>query len=58
MSLPTPPVSLKSLRSPMQASTCGQRIVASLPLLWAKWVSLHDAAGNIYWQQGEVLGPA
>ncbi len=27
-------------------------------LLWAKWVSLHDAAGNIYWQQGEVLGPA
>ena len=42
----------------MQASTCGQRIVASLPLLWAKWVSLHDAAGNVYWQQGEVLGPA
>jgi EAL domain-containing protein (putative c-di-GMP-specific phosphodiesterase class I) len=42
----------------MQASTCGQRIVAALPLLWAKWVSLHDAAGNIYWQQGEVLGPA
>jgi EAL domain-containing protein (putative c-di-GMP-specific phosphodiesterase class I) len=42
----------------MQASTCGQRIVASLPLLWAKWVSLHDAAGNIYWHQGEVLGPA
>lgn len=32
--------------------------MASLPLLWAKWVSLHDAAGNIYWQQGEVLGPA
>ena len=42
----------------MQASTCGQRIVAALPLLWAKWVSLHDAVGNIYWQQGEVLGPA
>jgi EAL domain-containing protein (putative c-di-GMP-specific phosphodiesterase class I) len=42
----------------MQAGTCGQRIVAALPLLWAKWVSLHDAAGNIYWQQGEVLGPA
>ena len=42
----------------MQASTCGQRIVAALPLLWAKWVSLHDAAGNIYWHQGEVLGPA
>jgi EAL domain-containing protein (putative c-di-GMP-specific phosphodiesterase class I) len=42
----------------MQAGTLGQRIVASLPLMWAKWVSLHDAAGNIYWQQGEVLGPA
>ena len=42
----------------MQAGTCGQRIVAALPLLWAKWVSLHDSAGNIYWQQGEVLGPA
>jgi EAL domain-containing protein (putative c-di-GMP-specific phosphodiesterase class I) len=41
----------------MQAGTLGQRIVASLPLMWAKWVSLHDAAGNIYWQQGEVLGP-
>jgi EAL domain-containing protein (putative c-di-GMP-specific phosphodiesterase class I) len=58
MSLTVPAVSLKSARLPMQASTCGQRIVASLPLLWAKWVSLHDAAGNVYWQQGEVLGPA
>jgi EAL domain-containing protein (putative c-di-GMP-specific phosphodiesterase class I) len=42
----------------MRASTCGQRIVSALPLLWAKWVSLHDAAGEIYWHQGEVLGPA
>ena len=42
----------------MKASTCGQRIVAALPLLWAKWVSLHDAAGEIYWHQGDVLGPA
>jgi EAL domain-containing protein (putative c-di-GMP-specific phosphodiesterase class I) len=41
----------------MQAGTCGQRIVAALPLLWAKWVSLHDAAGRIHWQHGEVLGP-
>ncbi|HEX9473951.1 MAG TPA: EAL domain-containing protein [Steroidobacteraceae bacterium] len=41
----------------MQAGTCGQRIVAALPLLWAKWVSLHDAAGRIHWHQGEVLGP-
>ncbi len=58
MSLTLPAVSLRSARPPMQASTCGQRIVAALPLLWAKWVSLHDAAGNIYWHQGEVLGPA
>lgn len=58
MSLPVAPPSLKTVRPPMQAGTCGQRIVAALPLLWAKWVSLHDAAGNIYWQQGEVLGPA
>jgi hypothetical protein len=41
----------------MQAGTCGQRIVAALPLLWAKWVSLHDAAGRIYWHRGDVLGP-
>jgi EAL domain-containing protein (putative c-di-GMP-specific phosphodiesterase class I) len=41
----------------MQAGTCGQRIVAALPLLWAKWVSLHDAAGRIHWQRGEALGP-
>ena len=58
MSLTAPALSLKTARQPMQASTCGQRIVAALPLLWAKWVSLHDAAGNIYWHQGEVLGPA
>jgi EAL domain-containing protein (putative c-di-GMP-specific phosphodiesterase class I) len=58
MSLTVPAVSLRTARPPMQASTCGQRIVASLPLLWAKWVSLHDAAGNIYWHHGEVLGPA
>ena len=58
MSLTLPAVSLRTARPPMQASTCGQRIVAALPLLWAKWVSLHDAAGNVYWHQGEVLGPA
>jgi hypothetical protein len=58
MSLTLPAVSLRTARPPIQASTCGQRIVSSLPLLWAKWVSLHDAAGNIYWHQGEVLGPA
>ena len=58
MSLPVPALSLKTMRPPIKASTCGQRIVAALPLLWAKWVSLHDAAGDIYWHQGEVLGPA
>jgi EAL domain-containing protein (putative c-di-GMP-specific phosphodiesterase class I) len=58
MSPNSPAVSLKTMRPPMKAGTCGQRIVAALPLLWAKWVSLHDAAGEIYWHQGEVLGPA
>jgi EAL domain-containing protein (putative c-di-GMP-specific phosphodiesterase class I) len=58
MSLTLPALSLKSARPPMNAGTCGQRIVAALPLLWAKWVSLHDAAGEIYWHHGEVLGPA
>jgi EAL domain-containing protein (putative c-di-GMP-specific phosphodiesterase class I) len=56
MSLAVPGLLHKSARPPIQASTCGQRIVAALPLLWAKWVSLHDAAGNMYWHQGEVLG--
>ncbi len=51
--IPTP----RPVRRPMQAGTCGQRIVAALPLLWAKWVSLHDAAGRIHWHRGEVLGP-
>jgi EAL domain-containing protein (putative c-di-GMP-specific phosphodiesterase class I) len=58
MSPITPAQAQKSARPPMKAGTCGQRIVAALPLLWAKWVSLHDAAGEIYWHHGEVLGPA
>jgi len=40
----------------MLAATCGQRIVAALPLLWAKWVSLHDATGRIHWSSGEDQG--
>jgi len=48
---------LRTARPPMQAGTCGQRIVAALPLLWAKLVSLHDAGGRIHWHRGEVLGP-
>src|SRR5258706_1508609 len=47
----------RAARAPLQAGTCGQRIVAALPLLWAKVVSLHDAAGRIHWHRGEVLGP-
>ena len=47
----------RAARAPLQAGTCGQRIVAALPLLWAKLVSLHDAAGRIHWHRGEVLGP-
>jgi EAL domain-containing protein (putative c-di-GMP-specific phosphodiesterase class I) len=47
----------RSTRPPIEAGTCGKRIVASLPLLWAKCVSLHDARGYMHWHTGEVLGP-
>src|SRR5664279_404886 len=50
------PAPLKPPRPPMQAGTCGQRIVAALPLLWAKWVSLHDATGRTHWSSGEEQG--
>ena len=50
--------SLKAARPPIQACTCGQRIIASLPLLWAKWVSLHDASGRLHWSNGEVPSPS
>jgi EAL domain-containing protein (putative c-di-GMP-specific phosphodiesterase class I) len=50
--------SLKAARAPIQACTCGQRIIASLPLLWAKWVSLHDASGRLHWSNGEVPSPS
>jgi EAL domain-containing protein (putative c-di-GMP-specific phosphodiesterase class I) len=37
--------------------TCGQRIVAALPLIWAKWVSLYDAGGRLHWCTGGDPGP-
>jgi len=48
----------RAARRPTQACTCGQRIIASLPLLWAKWVSLHDATGRMHWSNGEVSSPS
>lgn len=48
----------RAARRPTQACTCGQRIIASLPLLWAKWVSLHDASGRLHWSNGEVSSPS
>jgi EAL domain-containing protein (putative c-di-GMP-specific phosphodiesterase class I) len=51
----TPP---RVARPPTRACTCGQRIIASLPLLWAKWVSLHDATGRLHWSNGEVPSPS
>lgn len=51
----TPP---RAARPPTKACTCGQRIIASLPLLWAKWVSLHDATGRLHWSNGEVSSPS
>lgn len=48
----------RAARPPTKACTCGQRIIASLPLLWAKWVSLHDATGRLHWSNGEVSSPS
>ncbi len=48
----------RAARPPTRACTCGQRIIASLPLLWAKWVSLHDATGRLHWSNGEVPSPS
>ncbi|MGB8328380.1 MAG: EAL domain-containing protein [Steroidobacteraceae bacterium] len=40
------------------AGTYGQRIIAALPLMWARWVSMHDSRGHVHWQSGDFLGPA
>jgi hypothetical protein len=47
----------RAARAPLQAGTCGQRIAAALPLLWAKLVSLHDAAGRIPWHLAKSSAP-
>jgi EAL domain-containing protein (putative c-di-GMP-specific phosphodiesterase class I) len=41
---------------PTPTATCGQRIVAALPLLWTKWVALYDASGRLHWRTGEEQG--
>ncbi len=47
---------LETANPPTPTATCGQRIVAALPLLWAKWVSLYDATGRLHWRTGEEQG--
>jgi EAL domain-containing protein (putative c-di-GMP-specific phosphodiesterase class I) len=39
------------------AQTFAQRVEAALPVMYARWLSLHDASGQVHWQSGEVLGP-
>ena len=51
--IPTPP---ETKDVPTPTATCGQRIVAALPLLWAKWISLYDAAGGLHWRTGDEHG--
>jgi hypothetical protein len=34
-----------------------QRVEAALPVMYARWMSLHDATGTLHWQSGEVPGP-
>lgn len=35
-----------------------QRIEAALPVMFARWLSLHDARGTVHWQSGDVMGPS
>jgi EAL domain-containing protein (putative c-di-GMP-specific phosphodiesterase class I) len=39
------------------AQIFAQRIEAALPVMYAQWLSMHDASGTVHWQSGEVLGP-
>ena len=39
------------------APTLGQRIVAALPVMYARGVSLHDAKGKTHWRSGTYPGP-
>jgi EAL domain-containing protein (putative c-di-GMP-specific phosphodiesterase class I) len=41
-----------------QAALLAQRIESALPVMFARWLSLHDARGASCWQSGSVLGPA
>jgi EAL domain-containing protein (putative c-di-GMP-specific phosphodiesterase class I) len=41
-----------------QAAKFAQRITAALPVMYARWLSLHDARGDVHWQSGDVLGPS
>jgi EAL domain-containing protein (putative c-di-GMP-specific phosphodiesterase class I) len=40
-----------------QAAQFAARVQAALPTRFARWISLHDARGLVYWQSGAVLGP-
>ncbi|MEZ5498425.1 MAG: EAL domain-containing protein [Steroidobacteraceae bacterium] len=51
------PVATRS-EAEVLAATYGQRIVASLPMMFARGISLHDARGHVHWHNGEVLGPS
>jgi EAL domain-containing protein (putative c-di-GMP-specific phosphodiesterase class I) len=39
------------------AQIFAQRVEAALPVMYARWLSLHDASGTLHWQSGEAPGP-
>ena len=42
----------------LDAGSVGRRIVAALPTMFARGVSLHDASGHCHWRSGAGVGPA
>jgi EAL domain-containing protein (putative c-di-GMP-specific phosphodiesterase class I) len=54
----SPPPPLVNLGAPDGlAAIYAQRIIAALPLKWARRISMHDSRGTVCWQSPGVWGP-
>lgn len=42
----------------LDAGSVGRRIVAALPTMFARGVSLHDVSGRCHWRSGAMVGPS
>ena len=42
----------------LDAGSLGRRVVAALPTMFARGVSLHDASGHCHWRSGGEAGPS